>query len=155
MPEASAYHHEALRTRRELYQEDVRAFLEAGELVPATDYIAALRLRTQMQAAWTRMFDGLDAVIAPAVAAPATRRDQVSVTWPDGSDEPVSPVFIRLSAPANVTGLPSISVPCGFSAEGLPTAFQLIGRPFQESRLFRIARAYERTADWAARAPVL
>src|SRR5690606_22105009 len=99
--------------------------------------------------------DGLDAVIAPAVAAPATRRDQASVSWPDGSDEPVSPVFIRLSAPANVTGLPSISVPCGFSTEGLPTAFQLIGRPFQESRLFRIARAYERTADWTARAPVL
>jgi aspartyl-tRNA(Asn)/glutamyl-tRNA(Gln) amidotransferase subunit A len=155
MPEASAYHHKMLRERRDLYEEDVRTFLETGEMIPATDYIAALRLRTQMQAAWRRMFEGLDAIIGPAVPSPATRRDQLAVRWPDGTEEPVAPVFIRLSAPANVTGLPSVAVPCGFSANGLPTAFQVIGRPFQEARILRIARAYERTADWSRREPAL
>lgn len=155
MPEASAYHQAMLRQRRDLYEEDVRTFLETGEMIPATDYIAALRLRTQMQAAWKRMFDGLDAVIGPAVPSPATRRDQLAVKWPDGTEEPVAPLFIRLSAPANVIGLPSIAVPCGFTASGLPTSFQAIGRPFHEARIMRIARAYERTADWSSRAPKL
>lgn len=156
MPEASAYHHRMVRERRDLYEEDVRTFLEAGEMIPATDYIAALRLRTQMQAAWRRMFDdGLDAVMAPAVPSPATRRGQTTVVWPSGTEEALSPVFVRLSAPANVTGLPSIAVPCGFSAAGLPTAFQIMGRPFQEARILRIARAYERLSDWGDRAPAI
>ena len=153
MPEASAYHQHALRTRRELYQEDVRALLETGEMIPAVDYIAALRVRTEMQAAWRKMFDGLDALVGPAVASPATRRDQLAVTWPDGTEEPVSSVFVRLSAPANVVGLPAVAVPCGLTAAGLPTSFQVIGKPFQEARILRIARAYERTADWSTRRP--
>jgi aspartyl-tRNA(Asn)/glutamyl-tRNA(Gln) amidotransferase subunit A len=154
MPEASAYHQTMIRERPELYEEDVRTFLQAGMMVPAVDYISALRLRGLMQAAWRRMFDGLDALIAPAVAAVATRRDQLSVTWPDGTEESASSVFIRLSAPANIMGLPSVAVPCGFGAGGLPTSFQVMGRPFGEARILRIARAYERTADWAARKPV-
>jgi aspartyl-tRNA(Asn)/glutamyl-tRNA(Gln) amidotransferase subunit A len=142
-----------IRERADLYEPDVRTFLEAGMMIPAVDYIAALRLRAQMQTAWKRMFDGLDAIIGPAVAAVATRRDQESVTWPDGVVETASSVFIRLSAPANVTGLPSVAVPCGFGRGGLPTAFQVIGRPFGEARILRIARAYERTADWTTRTP--
>jgi aspartyl-tRNA(Asn)/glutamyl-tRNA(Gln) amidotransferase subunit A len=153
MPEASAYHRETIRTRAELYEPDVRTFVEAGMMVPAVDYIAALRTRTLIQAAWRRMFEGLDALIGPAVAAVATRRDQESVTWADGTVEAASSVFIRLSAPANVTGLPSVSVPCGTGRLGLPTAFQVIGRPFGEARILRIARAYERTSDWPVRKP--
>ncbi|MFZ4760437.1 MAG: amidase, partial [Burkholderiaceae bacterium] len=153
MPEASAYHRTMIRERAELYEPDVRTFLEAGLMVPAVDYIAALRLRTVMQAAWKKMFDGLDAIIAPAVAAVATRRDQASVTWSDGTEEAASSVFIRLSAPANVTGLPSVSVPCGFGRGGLPTGLQVIGRPFGEARILRIAREYERTADWSTKKP--
>ncbi len=153
MPEASAYHHKALRERRDLYQEDVRAMLETGAMIPAVDYIAALRVRNEMQAAWRTMFDALDALIGPSVPCGATRRDQLTVRWPDGSDEPVSSVFVRLSAPANVMGLPSVAVPCGFTGSGLPTSFQVIGRPFQEARILRIARAYERTADGSTRQP--
>jgi aspartyl-tRNA(Asn)/glutamyl-tRNA(Gln) amidotransferase subunit A len=153
MPEASAYHRTMIRERAELYEPDVRTFLEAGLMVPAVDYIAALRMRTVMQAAWKTMFDGLDAIIGPSVAAVATRRDQASVTWADGTEEAASSVFIRLSAPANVTGLPSVSVPSGFGRGGLPTGFQVIGRPFGEARILRIARAYERTADWSTKTP--
>ena len=146
LPEASAYHRAMINERAELYEPDVRTFLEAGLLVPAVDYIAAQRQRTLIQAAWRRMFDGIDALIGPAVAAVATRRDQVAVRWPDGIEESVSSVFIRLSAPANVTGLPSISVPCGAGRGGLPTALQVIGKAFGEARILRIARACERGA---------
>ena len=153
MPEASAYHRTMIRERADLYEPDVRTFLEAGLMVPAVDYIAALRHRTLIQAAWRSMFAGLDGLIGPAVAAVAMRRDQPSITWHDGSEEPASSVYVRLSAPANITGLPSVSVPCGFGRGGLPTAFQVIGRPFGEARILRIARAYERSASWSTQAP--
>lgn len=156
LPEASAYHHDTLRTRRDLYEDDVRTLLEAGELVPATDYVAALRTRGRIQAAWRQMYADLrlDAIVAPTVPLAATPREQTVFKWPNGSAEEVIAALVRLSAPANVTGLPSIAVPCGFNAEGLPTSFQIIGRPFQEARILRIARAYEQTADWTSKAPV-
>lgn len=155
MPEASAYHDRMLREHADLYQQDVRALLEAGNLVPATDYINALRLRTQIKAAWKRMFDGIDAIVAPTVASPAVLREQASVRWADGTEEAAVYVFVRLSAPGNVTGLPSVAVPCGFSGNRLPTSFQVIGRPFGEARILRIARAYERVTDWTAQRPTL
>jgi aspartyl-tRNA(Asn)/glutamyl-tRNA(Gln) amidotransferase subunit A len=155
LPEASAYHMEMLRDRPDDYQPDVRLFLEAGELVPATRYIQALRVRQVMKDAWRRLFDQVDAIIAPAVAAPATKVGQESVTWPDGTEEPITPLFVRLSAPANVTGLPAMAVPCGFTQAGLPVGFQAIGRPFDEVTVIRIGDAYQRTTDWHMRAPAL
>jgi aspartyl-tRNA(Asn)/glutamyl-tRNA(Gln) amidotransferase subunit A len=53
----------------------------------------------------------------------------------------------------NYLGLPAFSVPCGFTKSGLPCGFQLVGRPFDEARLFQAARAYERETDWARQAP--
>jgi aspartyl-tRNA(Asn)/glutamyl-tRNA(Gln) amidotransferase subunit A len=155
LPEASAYHMEMLRDRPDDYREDVRLFLEAGEMVPATRYIQALRVRQVMKAAWRRLFDQVDAVIAPAVAAPATKVGQETVTWSDGSEEPITPLFVRLSAPANVIGLPAMAVPCGFTQAGLPVGFQVIGRPFDEVTVIRIGDAYQRMTDWHTRAPAL
>ena len=155
LPEASAYHMEMLRDRPDDYQEDVRLFLEAGEMVPATRYIQALRVRQVMKAAWRRLFDQVDAVIAPAVPSPATKVGQKTVTWSDGTEEPITPLFVRLSAPANVTGLPAMAVPCGFTQAGLPVGFQAIGRPFDEATVIRIGDAYQRMTDWHTRAPAL
>ncbi|TAM11888.1 MAG: Asp-tRNA(Asn)/Glu-tRNA(Gln) amidotransferase subunit GatA [Nevskiaceae bacterium] len=158
MPEASSYHQKMLRERADLYGADVRALLELGEMLPATAYLAAQRRRTQIKAAWQQMFDAarLDALIGPAVAAPAALRTQLDViTWPDGTVEPLINAYARLEAPGNVTGLPSIAVPCGFTAGGLPVGFQALGRPFAEARIVRIARAYERLHDWSTRAPAL
>jgi aspartyl-tRNA(Asn)/glutamyl-tRNA(Gln) amidotransferase subunit A len=155
LPEASAYHMEMLRDRPDDYQEDVRLLLEAGEMVPATRYIQALRVRQVMKDAWRRLFDQVDAVIAPAVASPATKVGQKTVTWSDGTEEPITPLFVRLSAPANVTGLPAMAVPCGFTQAGLPVGFQVIGRPFDEMTVIRIGDAYQRMTDWHTRAPAL
>jgi aspartyl-tRNA(Asn)/glutamyl-tRNA(Gln) amidotransferase subunit A len=62
-------------------------------------------------------------------------------------------LFVRLSAPANVTGLPSIATPCGFSKAGLPVAFQAIARPFEEATAIRLCDAYQRMTDWHVRRP--
>ena len=155
LPEASEYHRTMLRTNPELYTEDVRVFLEAGELVPATRYVQALRVRHLMQRAWAQMFDGIDVLIAPAVASPATKVGQETIDWGGGVEEPVTPAFVRLSAPANVTGLPSIATPCGFTEGGLPLSFQAIARPFGEAMSIRLCDAYQRMTDWGSRRPNL
>ena len=155
LPEASAYHQQMLRERADLYGEDVRSVLEAGELIPAVDYIQALRVRQMMKQAWFEMYSKIDAMIAPAVVAPATKRGQENIDWGGDREEPIKSAFVRLSAPANVTGLPSIAVPCGFTDSGLPLSFQVIGRPFDEAGILRIAQAYETTHDWHTRAPAI
>jgi aspartyl-tRNA(Asn)/glutamyl-tRNA(Gln) amidotransferase subunit A len=149
LPEASAYHQGMLREKADHYGDDVRLYLEAGELVLATDYIKALRVRTLIQQAWRDMFDSIDVLIAPTLAAPALRVDKPEVTWPDGSTEAATDAYVRLSAPANVTGLPALSVPCGFTTGGLPIGMQLVGRPFAEPTLLRVGHAYESATEWA------
>jgi len=67
----------------------------------------------------------------------------------------VTPLFVRLSAPANVTGLPSVAVPCGFTDDRLPVAFQVFGRPFEEATILSVAHAYEGLSDWSDQAPPL
>jgi aspartyl-tRNA(Asn)/glutamyl-tRNA(Gln) amidotransferase subunit A len=124
-------------------------------MVPATRYIQALRVRQVMKDAWRCLFDQVDAVIAPAVASPATKVGQKTVTWSDGTEEPITPLFVRLSAPANITGLPAMAVPCGLTQAGLPVGFQAIGRPFDEATVIRIGDAYQRMTDWHTRAPAL
>ncbi len=153
LPEASEYHRTMLRSNPDLYTPDVRAFLEAGEFVPATRYVQALRVRNLMQQAWARMFEGIDVLIAPATAAPATQIGQEAIDWGKGEPEPVTPAFVRLSAPANVMGLPSIATPCGFTGDGLPIGFQAIARPFAEAMSIRVCDAWQRMTDWHLRHP--
>ena len=155
LPEASAYHQGMLREKAALYGDDVRLFLETGELVLATDYIKALRARTLIQQAWRGMFESIDVLIAPTLATPAFRVDKPEITWPDGSKEPATDAYVRLSAPANVTGLPALSVPCGFTTGGLPIGMQILGRPFSEPTLLTVGEAYESATDWAKLAPAL
>ncbi|MFI0261928.1 amidase [Streptomyces sp. NPDC017056] len=155
VPEATAYHQDTLRATPELYSEDVRTLLEAGEFVPATDYIRAQRTRTLMHQAWLSLFDGadgadgIDALAAPTVPATAALSGRQSFTWPDGSTESVSDAYVRLSAPANLTGFPALSLPVGLDDQGLPIGMQLIGRPLSEATLFQLAHAYETTGHHA------
>jgi aspartyl-tRNA(Asn)/glutamyl-tRNA(Gln) amidotransferase subunit A len=155
LPEASAYHQGMLREKADLYGDDVRLYLEAGEIVLATDYIKALRARTMIQQAWREMFESIDVLIAPTLATPAFNVDNPKTTWPDGSTEAATDAYVRLSAPANVTGLPALSVPCGFTAGGLPIGLQILGRPFAEPTLLTVGQAYESATDWAKLAPAL
>jgi aspartyl-tRNA(Asn)/glutamyl-tRNA(Gln) amidotransferase subunit A len=146
-PEAAAYHQRDIRANPELYTEEVRVALEAGELVLATDYINALRVRTLIQQAWRAMFDEIDVLAAPSVPIPAPRADQAVITWDDGLTERPTDCLVRLSGPANITGLPALSLPTAPTAGGLPVGMQLIGRPFAESTVLAAGQAYETATD--------
>jgi len=70
-------------------------------------------------------------------------------------EESVRNALLRLNRPANSTGLPAISVPCGFTRAGLPVGLQIIGRAFDEVGLLRMAHTYEQSHDWHAHRPEL
>ncbi|MFF4818378.1 amidase [Kitasatospora sp. NPDC001309] len=145
VPEATAYHARTLRTVPELYGADVRVLLEAGELLGAGDYLRAQRARTLMRGEWARVLEEVDVIAAPTVPMTAARVGQATVTWPDGTIEGVSDAYVRLSAPANITGVPALSVPAGHDTAGLPIGLQLLGHPLDERTLLRVGHAYERT----------
>jgi len=93
-------------------------------------------------------------LIAPTLTTPALPVDDPSVSWPDGSAESATDTYVRFSAPANVTGLPSLSVPCGFTDAGLPIGMQIIGKPFAEPVLLAVGQTYEQATNWAKLAPL-
>ena len=145
VPEATAFHEKTLRTVPERYQPDVRILLEAGELMPAGDYLRAQRARTLMRQAWARMFEQADVIATPTVPLTAVKAGDNAVTWPDGTAEGVSDAYVRLAAPANITGIPALSIPIGHDTEGMPIGMQVLGRPFGEPTVLRVGHAYERT----------
>lgn len=148
LSEASENHQRMLRRVPEQYEEDVRTLLEAGELVFATDYIKALKGRTIVQQGWRAMFADVDAVIAPTLPMPGVRAGQMEYEWADGTVEPTINAYVRASAPGNITGLPAMSVPCGFSSGGMPIGMQIIGKPFDEPTVFQIGHAYETRTEF-------
>jgi aspartyl-tRNA(Asn)/glutamyl-tRNA(Gln) amidotransferase subunit A len=151
LPEASAYHQEALRAKGDLYTDDVRLFLEVGELSLATDYIRALRVRTLMQQAWAAMFDDIDVLVTPGMPLAAPEVGVTEVAWPDGASEDVTTALVRLASPGNLTGLPVLALPVGFDHAGLPLGMQVYGRPFDEATVLRVGAAYEAASSTVGR----
>ncbi|MET0451447.1 MAG: amidase family protein, partial [Mycobacterium sp.] len=151
MPEATAYHQDYLLNSPEKFTDETRTLLEVGAAVPATDYVNAMRLRTQIQAAWREMYGSIDVVLAPTLVAAATLRADPFVRWADGTEEASTAAYVRYSAPANVTGLPSLSVPAAFTAAGLPLGVQIIGKPFAEPEILQVGRALEANTDVVGR----
>jgi len=153
--EGTAVHARLLRERPEEIQPVVRARLQLGMSITAHDYLQALRLRASLTRAFLReVFETADLVAAPVMPEPAppiahaTEGDAGEIARRQGR-------FARLTRPFNGLGLPALSVPCGFSRAGLPLAFQLVGRPFDEATVLRAGRAYERAAEWHRRRPPL
>lgn len=155
LPEASSYHRRMLRETPHLYNEDVRSFLEAGEMIPATDYVQAQRIRGLLRQEFCKLYERIDVMVAPSVTTTAVIAGTESITWDDGVEESLVSAYTRFSLPANVTGMPSLSVPCGFSEQGLPIGFQVIGRPLDESTILRLGATYEAATDWHQKHPNL
>jgi aspartyl-tRNA(Asn)/glutamyl-tRNA(Gln) amidotransferase subunit A len=151
-PEAYAYHEDWLKTRAAEYGDDVRERLRAGAFVSASDYLKGQRarvlLRNEVDATLAR-FDVLVCATTPVVA---TTVGQTEVTL-DHENVPVRASLVRFTRPFNATGHPVASIPCGFTAAGLPVGLQLVGRPFDEATVLRVADAYQRATDWHARRP--
>jgi aspartyl-tRNA(Asn)/glutamyl-tRNA(Gln) amidotransferase subunit A len=153
--EPSAYHQAWLRERPGDYGDDVRTLLELGELYLATHYIQAQRYRTLLRQEFLSAFRRVDVFISPTLPFVATPVGETKVVIDEGSEDMMLMVIMAFTGLPSLTGLPAISVPCGFSRDGLPIGMQIMGRPFDEARLFRVADAYQQMTDWHLQAPAL
>ena len=153
--EAAALHDEWIRTRPRDYAISVRARLEAGYFLPATRYIQAQRLRPRVLSEFDEaVFARADVLFTPVTSIPVPRIADVAITR-SGDAPRIVETMTRCTRWVNYLGLPALSVPCGFTENGLPVGFQLVGRPFDESLLLRLTESYQSATDWHARTPPL
>lgn len=144
--EATVEHHEDLTSDLKKYlQQDVRILFEAGELVSSIQYTRGQKARRLILDRFMEAYQKVDVIAAPTVpiTAPAFIENKTKLNLE---------VWNRLTpftAPANLTGLPSLSVPVGLSSDRLPVGMQLFGRPFDEATLIRVASAYESIMPFA------
>ena len=147
LAEASSVHHRRLRERREDFGDDVRALLDQGCFVLATDYLDAQRRRRAFNDAFNKLLTEVDVIAAPALPVTAAKIGQDTIRV-GGRDENVRLAATRLVRALNMTGLPLLSVPCGISSQGLPIGLQLIGGLFDEAALLEVGHGYEQATDW-------
>lgn len=146
LPEALAYHQKWMAERPDDYGDDVRYRLELGSGYLAVHYVQAQRLRGIAVEAWRQdVFSKVDLIATPTT--PVTARPISE------GDLQVTFSLIRFTNLFNFLGLPAISLPCGFSTEGLPIGLQLAGRWWDEGTMLRAAHAYEQATEWHKRRP--
>jgi aspartyl-tRNA(Asn)/glutamyl-tRNA(Gln) amidotransferase subunit A len=150
---STAYHDASLRAQRvQHFQPDVQTLVEIGRLVTGPDYLKAEQFRQVLISDFRKAFDDVDILLSPTTPLTAWKIGEWTVAI-GGEHESVLAASWRLTYPFNLTGLPAISVPCGFDRRGLPIGLQLAGRPFEEATIIRVAHAYERAHDWHRRLP--
>lgn len=156
LAEATQYHESQgyFPARAADYGDDVRQRLEMGEKVRAVDYLRAIAWKSELTDEFDAAFEHFDAILAPASPIPAPRIGEKEVTV-CGEMETVRSALVRVNRPANFTGHPAISIPCGFTSAGLPAGLQMIGPRWGERRLLSIAQAYEEATEWHRRHPSL
>ncbi len=146
--EATHYHQQAgwYPAHSAGYGEDVRSRLEMGEKVSALEYLRALDLREKFIAGFhlALLENEVDALVTPTtpIAAPLIGEETISIA---GKDHPTRALLLRLNRPANLGGLPAISVPCGLTPSGLPAGLQFLAALNAESLLLDIASRFEQS----------
>jgi aspartyl-tRNA(Asn)/glutamyl-tRNA(Gln) amidotransferase subunit A len=152
---SSAYHDRGLqRGATAAMADDVRTLVEIGRLVSASDYLKAEQLRALLIEDIAAVFQRVDAIVTPASPVTAWQRGQASVVTGGMEESPLAASW-RLTYPFNLTGLPALSLPCGFDSRGLPVGLQIAARPFDEATVLRVAQAYENIHGWNAMRPKL
>jgi aspartyl-tRNA(Asn)/glutamyl-tRNA(Gln) amidotransferase subunit A len=152
--EAAAFHKRWLIERPQDYGSQVLMRLQNGLAISAVSYLEAMRWRGPALAAYLAATAGVDAVIAPVAPMPAPTIAESDVgNSPDA--EAVIQRLTRFTRPVNYLGLPSLAIPAGFTAKGLPVAMQLIGRSFDEATILKFGAAFQRATDFHARVPKL
>jgi aspartyl-tRNA(Asn)/glutamyl-tRNA(Gln) amidotransferase subunit A len=152
--EAYSVHESDLRTRADEYGDDVRARLRWGECLLACHYLKAQRARRLLCDAFNAVLAEVDLIATPATPVAALPIESIRG---GGSDAfaVAARTLTQMTGPFNVTGLPAIAIPCGFTKDGLPIGLQLAARAFEEALLLNAAHAFEEATSWHTRRPVL
>ncbi|MGD1210673.1 MAG: amidase [Candidatus Acidiferrales bacterium] len=137
------------------YGDDVRGHLQWGHDLRAVDYLRGVAKRREIEEDFAAAFEHVDVILAPTSPIPAPPIGASEVRVAGERETTVRAELLRLTRPANLTGQPAISIPCGFTREGLPVGLQLIAPKWAEARLLSIALAYEEATGWHNRHPNL
>ena len=145
--EAYAYHEKTFQSTPEKFGSSVRRRILEGAFLSAADYITAQRARSVLNDQIRANFARVDVFATPSAARPPEAFESI-----DPNEQNLRPNFTN---PFNLTGLPAISVPCGFTPGNLPAGLQIVARPFEEATCFRVAYAYEQATEWRKQRPPL
>jgi aspartyl-tRNA(Asn)/glutamyl-tRNA(Gln) amidotransferase subunit A len=145
--EAYAYHEKTLQNKPEKFGSSVRRRLLEGAFLSAADYITAQRARAELNKQIRANFSRVDVFATPSAPRPPEAFEGM-----DPNEQNLRPSFTN---PFNLTGLPAISVPCGFTEGNLPAGLQIVAQPFEESVALRVAYAFEQATDWYKRRPTI
>ena len=144
--DAAAFHAERLQETPQDFGEDVRQRLDTGAGFTSTEYILARRMQSLKRYEFDRFFQKFDLLLTPTtpvVAPPIVGPDAIKTAR----------LLTRFTAPFNLTGLPSLSLPCGFSKAGLPIGLQIVSRVWNEALALKAGFAYERETSWHLEVP--
>ena len=147
--DGAAYHRERLEQHPELFGADVRQRLETGRDLSSTAYALARRKQAELRRRCELFFDQYDALLTPTTPVPALSIDGIE------NSASQAPTLTRFTAPFNLTGLPALSLPCGFTGNGLPIGLQIISGPWREAKVLQAGQAYETASEWHKARPKL
>jgi aspartyl-tRNA(Asn)/glutamyl-tRNA(Gln) amidotransferase subunit A len=145
--EAYAYHEKTYQETPMKFGTSVRRRMLEGAFLSAADYITAQRARAVLNEKIRANFARVD-----VIAVPGAPRPPEAFATMDPNEQNLRPNFTN---PFNLTGLPTICVPCGFTSGNLPSGLQIVAPPLEESTCFRIAYAYEQATEWHKKRPEL
>jgi aspartyl-tRNA(Asn)/glutamyl-tRNA(Gln) amidotransferase subunit A len=140
------------RTRAEGFGDEVKRRIMLGTYALSAGYydayyLKAQRVRTLIKRDFDEAFKKVDVIMAPTAPETAFR-------FGEKTGDPIKMYLSDvLTIPCNIAGLPGISIPCGFSTDGLPIGIQVLGKPFDEGSVIHVAHAYEQRAGWKERRP--
>ncbi len=152
--EAIEYHAPRLESNPEAFSPELRNILQNP--ISGTAYVAAQRLMYDYRATVRDALRGVTVLVVPTTMAPAALIGDAGATVDvDGTKLQVSIAMAGLTSRFNIAGIPTLSLPCGFSGGGLPIGMSVAGRPFDEWSVFKVAHAYEQATAWHTRRPQL
>jgi aspartyl-tRNA(Asn)/glutamyl-tRNA(Gln) amidotransferase subunit A len=139
--DGAAFHRERLKEHPDWFGADVRQRLETGAAFTSTEYALARRTQTEVKRACELLFNQYDVLILPTTPIPAP------VLEGENAVERARQLT-RFTAPFNLTGLPALTVPCGFTKDGLPIGLQFVSRAWNEAGVLRAGFAFQQATDW-------
>ena len=146
--DGAAVHRDRLQEHPEMFGEDVRRRLTDGANTTSTEYSLARRTQTEIRKRCELFFESYDLLLTPTtpIAAP-------TVEGHDAVEQ--AGRLTRFTAPFNLTGLPALSIPCGFTKEGLPIGLQIVSRAWAEAKVLNLGYAFEQATEWHRKKPML
>jgi aspartyl-tRNA(Asn)/glutamyl-tRNA(Gln) amidotransferase subunit A len=146
--DGAAVHRDRLKEHPELFGNDIRRRLQDGADTPLTDYILARRTQKEVKKKFEQFFESYDFLLTPTtpIAAP-------TIEGHDAVEQ--AGRLTRFTAPFNLAGLPALSLPCGFTGEGLPMGLQIISRAWGEFKVLNAGYAYEQVTEWHTYLPTV